>query len=398
MFHTPDSEEPTFSDTLELDLGDVEPSIAGPKRPQDRIALTDSQEPPSSRCWGACNDGAPPGRSNGHDEPIKETFPASDPPGDDAATRPTEHADARAARPTVERAARRAKTSDCIEVTDADGRQVRPRSRARRDRRDHELHEHLEPLGDDRRRPAGEEGGRARARRQALGEDVARARLHRRHRLPRELRPRRVPERAQVRPRRVRLHDLHRQLRPALRRDLGGGQREGPRRLRGALRQPQLRGPDQPGREGELPRLAAALRRLRARRADGLRLRVRAARPGHRRRGRLPARHLAELRGDQRHGRRRRPRRDVREELRERLRGRRALEGDPGARGGPLHLARLDLRPPAAVLRGHGLRAGRPTRADRERPGAGQARRLDHHRPHLARPGRSRRPARPGSG
>jgi aconitate hydratase len=43
MFHTPDAEEPTFTDTLELDLGDVTPAIAGPKRPQDRIALSDSK-------------------------------------------------------------------------------------------------------------------------------------------------------------------------------------------------------------------------------------------------------------------------------------------------------------------------------------------------------------------
>ena len=33
LFHEPDSEEPTYSDTLELDLGDVEPSIAGPEAP-----------------------------------------------------------------------------------------------------------------------------------------------------------------------------------------------------------------------------------------------------------------------------------------------------------------------------------------------------------------------------
>ncbi len=39
MFHTPDSPEPAFSDTLALDLGTVEPSIAGPRRPQDRIGL-----------------------------------------------------------------------------------------------------------------------------------------------------------------------------------------------------------------------------------------------------------------------------------------------------------------------------------------------------------------------
>jgi aconitate hydratase len=43
LFHTASSPEPRFTDTLGLDLGDVVPSIAGPKRPQDRIALTDSK-------------------------------------------------------------------------------------------------------------------------------------------------------------------------------------------------------------------------------------------------------------------------------------------------------------------------------------------------------------------
>ena len=41
MFRTDDTPEPVFTDTLELDLGSVEPSVAGPKRPQDRVALTD---------------------------------------------------------------------------------------------------------------------------------------------------------------------------------------------------------------------------------------------------------------------------------------------------------------------------------------------------------------------
>ena len=36
--------KPTFSDTLELDLSDVVPSIAGPKRPQDRVSLTESKQ------------------------------------------------------------------------------------------------------------------------------------------------------------------------------------------------------------------------------------------------------------------------------------------------------------------------------------------------------------------
>ncbi|HEX8202129.1 MAG TPA: aconitate hydratase, partial [Isosphaeraceae bacterium] len=39
MFHAPGAPEAAYSDTLELDLGAVEPSLAGPKRPQDRVAL-----------------------------------------------------------------------------------------------------------------------------------------------------------------------------------------------------------------------------------------------------------------------------------------------------------------------------------------------------------------------
>ncbi len=39
MFLTEDSPEPVFTDTLELDLGSVVPSMAGPKRPQDRLTL-----------------------------------------------------------------------------------------------------------------------------------------------------------------------------------------------------------------------------------------------------------------------------------------------------------------------------------------------------------------------
>src|SRR6187399_340166 len=44
MFHDADSPDPAFSATLELDLGEVVPSIAGPKRPQDRVPLADAKE------------------------------------------------------------------------------------------------------------------------------------------------------------------------------------------------------------------------------------------------------------------------------------------------------------------------------------------------------------------
>src|SRR5215216_5404672 len=82
MFHTEDSPDPTFSETLELDLGDVEPSIAGPKRPQDRIALSDAKgafleslkefDPEAAESLG-----------NGYDDAVAGTFPASDPPAED---------------------------------------------------------------------------------------------------------------------------------------------------------------------------------------------------------------------------------------------------------------------------------------------------------------------------
>ena len=42
MFHDPDAEAPVFSDLLELDLSTVETSLAGPKRPQDRVLLSDA--------------------------------------------------------------------------------------------------------------------------------------------------------------------------------------------------------------------------------------------------------------------------------------------------------------------------------------------------------------------
>ena len=41
MFRTDDTEDPVYTDTLELDISTVEPSLAGPSRPQDRISLGD---------------------------------------------------------------------------------------------------------------------------------------------------------------------------------------------------------------------------------------------------------------------------------------------------------------------------------------------------------------------
>ena len=103
---------------------------------------------------------------------------------------------------------------------------------------------------------------------EALGQDLARARLAGRPGIPDPVRPAGRPRRARLQPRRLRLHHLHRQFRPAARADLRGRQRGRPRRRRRPLGQPQFRGPRQPGRQGELPRLAAARGRLRPRRLD----------------------------------------------------------------------------------------------------------------------------------
>ncbi len=57
MFRTDDSEIPTFSEMVELDLASVVPSVAGPKRPQDRVALP--------RVWESfCNVWAQPPRGD----------------------------------------------------------------------------------------------------------------------------------------------------------------------------------------------------------------------------------------------------------------------------------------------------------------------------------------------
>jgi aconitate hydratase len=44
LFRTAETPDPVFSDTLALDLADVEPSLAGPKRPQDRVALAQMKD------------------------------------------------------------------------------------------------------------------------------------------------------------------------------------------------------------------------------------------------------------------------------------------------------------------------------------------------------------------
>ncbi|GAB3300259.1 aconitate hydratase AcnA [Epidermidibacterium keratini] len=75
MWHDP-ANEAKYSEYLELDLGSVTPSIAGPKRPQDRIALSDAKRAFREALPAYAEDREGPAESNG-------SFPASDPPAPD---------------------------------------------------------------------------------------------------------------------------------------------------------------------------------------------------------------------------------------------------------------------------------------------------------------------------
>ncbi len=162
--------EPVFSDTLALDLATVEPSLAGPKRPQDRVPLGEHEERLPRGAHGS---------------------------GEGPRLRPARRRDA------------------ALGPLELDGRARRARARRRGDRRDHELHQHLEPVGDDRRGPARAQGRAARAARGAVRQDQPGARLEGGDRVPAPVGPAARPRGARLPPGRLRLHDLHRQQRAA---------------------------------------------------------------------------------------------------------------------------------------------------------------------------------------
>jgi aconitate hydratase len=79
LWHEP-RHEPDYSQVVELDLSSVEPSLAGPRRPQDRVPLREAKDSflEALETFGV-------DYGNARDEAIAESFPASDPPASIAA-------------------------------------------------------------------------------------------------------------------------------------------------------------------------------------------------------------------------------------------------------------------------------------------------------------------------
>ncbi|AKK27537.1 aconitate hydratase AcnA [Mycobacterium sp. EPa45] len=77
MWHNPEHEA-EYSEYLELDLSTVVPSIAGPKRPQDRIELSDAKSAFRKDIHNYVENGNPAPQTK-LDEAVEESFPASDP-------------------------------------------------------------------------------------------------------------------------------------------------------------------------------------------------------------------------------------------------------------------------------------------------------------------------------
>ncbi len=201
MFYTADSPEPVFTATLSLDLSTVEPSVAGPRRPQDRVALSQAaanfdEQLPSLLGVNAAksadrqvnrwnNEGGTPDQ-NGSGLPVPESEPAEIPGYPESVKQrfgldPDKYLD----HGSIVIAA----ITSCTNTSNPS----------------------VMVAAGVLAKKAVERG----LSRSSLGENFARPRLPRRHRLLHQSRPASLPRQASLRRRRLRMHHLHRQLRPA---------------------------------------------------------------------------------------------------------------------------------------------------------------------------------------
>ncbi len=173
LFRTAKSLDPVFTEKLMLDLGDVVPSMAGPKRPEGRVAL-----PAVATRF-----------RRGDDHRIQEG-------------------------------------RGYLEALCGRGSQFRSRPWRRRDRGDHLLHQHLQPERADRRRPAGPQRRRQGPEGSALGQDLAGAGQPGGRGVSLQFRPAARTRQGRLQSGRLRLHHLHRQFGPAAGRDFEVDQRQ----------------------------------------------------------------------------------------------------------------------------------------------------------------------------
>ena len=181
------SSEPQFTQTIDLDLGSITPSIAGPRRPQDRIELKqsrssfrsvlmddfgqnlDGQIPRLDR-WGERR--ADPRGRGGRGQRRRRGGRGDQPPG--VGQRPPQAAAAPGGGQGDAHEPAPGLVGQAAQRGGREGRRGRRRrqaraarqaaldapARRRRDRRHHELHEHEQPQRDGRRRPCGQKGQR----------------------------------------------------------------------------------------------------------------------------------------------------------------------------------------------------------------------------------------------
>ena len=237
----PNTPEAVYSDTLELDLATVEPSLAGPKRPQDRVRLGDVKKSFAAALPGLLSTAKAKPANSQVDWPSPRRSPK------------LRRSEPSPATPT----ARTRRPRNCITARSSS----RPSPAAPTPRNPSVM-----LAAGLLAKKAVEKGLQT----QAVGQDQPGARLEGRDRLPDRGRPdARTLEQLRLPPRRLRLHDLHRQQRTLAGRVSRGHRRRQPGRGGGAERQPQLRRPRPSRGAGQLPRLAAAGGRLRPGRPHG---------------------------------------------------------------------------------------------------------------------------------
>ena len=311
-FRTRLTPDPVFTDTLELKLGEVTASLAGPKRPQDRVVLSDAKA----------------GFASAMESEFKQAQSIAERHKVEGTNYDLGHGDVviaaitsctNTSNPSVMMAA-----GLLARNAVAKGLTVKPWVKT--------------SLAPGSQVVAGlSEGSRS-------AEAARQARLQHR---------------------RLRLHHLHRQFRAARARDFGDRRQAQSGRRRGPLRQPQLRGPGQSGRARQLPRVPAAGRRLCARRLDAGRSHPRADRRRQAGQGRSisPTSGPRPARSRNSSTRPSTPE-DVQDQIRERVRRRRQLAQGQGSGRPHLRLGhRLDLCAGPALFRraDEGRRSRSPT-------------------------------------